>query len=154
MPATPRDVTYEADDLVRKGGYGHIECPGYHNAELIDVNDHISRAGNEGWKWDFEVLGAPFSEYTMFSTDARWKLVQTVAAFDPNYWEDGGTVENVDPNVFIGMTVSAFIGWQYDEDELEEGDMNYRELKFVESLETAAQQDAAAAEEASDVQPI
>ena len=137
MPATPQQVSYTDDDLNSGGGYSHIAVPGWYEAELKDVEDHLSAAGNQGWKWTLDVLGADFRQYTVFSKKARWKLVSVVQAFDPTYFEEGGEVAEIDPNVFIGMKINVFIDWQTDPEELVDGEANFREIKQLESLELA-----------------
>lgn len=137
MPATPRrleisekDIQSAGEDRPDSSAYALLEVPADYEAVLTDVSDYDYRDQGKsyGWIWNLEVEGLPFRIYTAFSTNARWKLVETLRAFEPAL--SAGALEQ-DPNRFVGKSVGAHLDWQYDPDTLEEGKANYREIKYL-----------------------
>lgn len=129
--ATPRSIEVTEASLERfeGGSYSAIPVPSEQRATLVDVLDYDKGGGKAGWEWKLLIMGAPFSVFTSFSEPARWKLVQTVEAFDPNVAIVG--LQNIDPNVYIGMETMAFVDWQYAVGT----EPNYREVKYLFSPE-------------------
>lgn len=151
MPATPRKVEVTEKDIKsakagnRDYDFNDIEVPGDYEAILVDVSDHTSKQGNDSWKWSFEIMGCPFDEYTSFSKSARWKLIQVLESLGYQF-ADGDSIENVDPNAFIGATAGAHVDWQ-DSDTDDEDSPNYREIKWLFPLTEEGESTAPLAEE-------
>lgn len=128
--ATARTIEFTTEDLESSGNY-NIE-PGVYDLKLTRVKDHMSKAGNPGWKWTFTVLkgGATFDLYTVFTQKARWKLVEVLTALG---WEPSEGLESVDPDLYVGVEVSGDIQYQ-KEDEFSasmEGQPRYLELARI-----------------------
>lgn len=137
MPATPRRLSFPDELLERPLGppeerdydYNDIETPGDHLATLVDVEDYDKRdqGKSHGWIFTYEIKGAPFREYLSFSEKARFKIKEHMESH-------GVPLENLsdlDPNTLVGSVIGAHVDWQTDPDLLEEGEPNYREIKWV-----------------------
>lgn len=135
MPATPRKLSVSEEALTPRGTgtYSAIPVPSDQRAKLVDVRDYDKGPGRIGWEWKLDILGCDFSVYTNFNDAARFKLVDTVEAFDPGRVVIG--LNDLDPNMYIGMEVGAHIDWQKDPETLAEGESNFREIKYLFSLE-------------------
>lgn len=135
MAATPLYVGATAEEIVEAKGKGErdydfndIAVPGDYRGTVVGVQDHTSKAGNTGWKFEIEVLGCPFDEYVMHSQKARWKLFQMAEALGHDVSQG---IETFDPNIYIGSEIGVSIDWQTDPDLLDEGEANYREITSV-----------------------
>jgi hypothetical protein len=102
------------DDLINAGGasYESLAVPADYSARLESVADHDGPKG-PGWKLRLRVEGLPFDFYISLSDASRWKLIETVDAFEPGFFEDraedGTTKRPIDPNVWVGMEVGAHV---------------------------------------------
>lgn len=113
MTATARQVRVTDADLEASGGasYSTLEVPQDYSARLEDVDDHNGPKG-PGWKLRFRIEGLPFDYYVSLSDAARWKLIETVEAFEPGFFdvrEPDGTTRPIDPNSWVGMEVGAHV---------------------------------------------
>lgn len=145
MPATARSLDIPQEVLDKRGGqgggaYSAIPVPSDQIATLVDVNDYDKRAAGKshGWVWKFMVLGAEFEEYTSFT--AKWKIDQVITAL-------GGDVSvginNIDPNLYIGLEAGAHLDWQRDPNTLGENESNFREIKYFFPLADEPEAEAA-----------
>jgi hypothetical protein len=129
-------VEVQEKDLSSSGGGGAYAAlpPGDYEALLKDVEDYDKRdkGGQWGWLWTLEIEGLPFRLYTAFSTGSRWKLVETVRAFDPTMLEEG--INEVDPNLFIGMTCGAHVDFRHDPETADPNQPNFKEVKYLFTL--------------------
>lgn len=128
MSATPRSIPITDKDLESAGGgggaYSAIAVNTEHIATLTEVEDYET-SRTSGWKWIFEIMGAPFNVHTAIekangeqATSARWKLIETIEAFDPEFFAAGGQLAQVDPNLFIGQQVGAYVEFDYEDDDM------------------------------------
>ncbi len=135
MPATPKTFEFTAKDFEKKDGssgglYSLIDVPADYPATLVDVNDYKSKT--EGWKWTFEIMGCEFDVHTAWTKASRWKIGEMMEAFG---YDPVLGIAAFDPNPYIGTTIGAHVDWQYDPASLDEGEANYREIKYCFPLE-------------------
>jgi hypothetical protein len=128
MGATPRNIETSPEDL-GGGAYSILEVPAWYTARLTDVQDYET-SRSTGWVWFFDIEGLQFRTWTSFGKSARWKLVEVIDAFDPGGIDKNG-LSNIDPNLYIGLSVKALVDFQKPPEEVEEGDTNYREIKSL-----------------------
>lgn len=108
--ATAQQFEITEKDLAGLKSYDDLETPGDYEATLTEVEDYDKRddGGSYGWKWTFEVEGLPFSEWTSFSPNARWKLLEILSAFGVEITEG---VNNVLPDHFVESSIGVTVDW-------------------------------------------
>jgi hypothetical protein len=124
------DVTQTQLESAERGApsaYADITCPGEHLATLVSVEDYDKGEGRSGWKWNITIQGAEFTVYTSFSEKARWKLIETVSAFDP--MEQG--LATVNPDSFVGQQVGAKVVWSVKDEDWDGESIRYREIDYL-----------------------
>ncbi len=107
-------VTDEQLDSAGAPSYDAIEVPADYEARLKTVEDYDKRedGGSYGWIFTYEIEGLPFKIWLAHSTAARWKLIETVHAHRPGFFDvrdESGASSPVDPNEFIGDVVGAHV---------------------------------------------
>lgn len=116
MTATPEQFIITDDELTAasSGNYGTLEVPADYDATLVKVEDFDKTAEGKtrGWIFFFDIQGLSFRYYVSKSKAARWKLIETVRAFRPTFFETraaDGTTQVIDPNAWIGEVVGAHV---------------------------------------------
>lgn len=116
MSATAAAFAITDEQLESAGApsYDSIEVPADYTAVLETVEDYDKRdkGGTNGWIFTYRVEGLPFKIWISHSTAARWKLIETVHAHAPGYFDvrdESGASRPVDPNAFVGQTVGAHV---------------------------------------------
>lgn len=162
MAATPKTVDIPDEVLEGGGSYSAVEVDREHIATLVDVNDYATERSS-GWKWTLEIKGAKFDTYTALLDSsgkrhekALWKLVEIIEALEPEFFKGGGGLSELDPNLFVGQTVGAYVNWDKDEDKWDGKETRYREIKRVFPIAEigATYVTPAAASVAEDVEPL
>jgi hypothetical protein len=133
MTATRRTEIIEITGEGGGGSYASLD-PGEYDAILVSVEDYDNRhlGKTHGWIWTFTVEGLPFKMWTAFTEKSLWKLAEVVGAFDYEQVDDilNGVID-VDPNNYIGLTVTGEIQWEKDPATLPQGEVNYKRLAAV-----------------------
>lgn len=135
MPATPKTIEITDEMLAGGGSYADVEVDAEHVATLTDVSDYDS-GRSSGWKWSFDIKGANFDIYTALydaqgkrHEKAMWKLIEVIESFVPDFFSAGGALTELDPNLFIGDEVGAYVNWDKDDDKWDGEEIRYREIK-------------------------
>jgi len=74
-----KKISLTTDDISGNGGANQI-TPGDYEATIVEVEDHVAQSGNEGWKWTVQVGRLKLRTFTMFTANAKWKLVELMGA--------------------------------------------------------------------------
>lgn len=150
MPATARQIPISDKDLEGSGGgaYAELEVPGDYEAVLKDVEDYdfTKKGKSRGWIFIYEVetpsgQTVEFKSFASFGINARWKLVEILNAHEAEL--TGGeeaTLNNVDPNAFVGEIIGVHIDFPRDK-ETDEPTSKYREIKEHFSLTEAPEEE-------------
>lgn len=116
MSATAAAFTVTDEELESAGApsYDSIEVPGDYEATLSAVEDYDKRdkGGSHGWIFTYRIEGLPFKVWISHSTAARWKLIETIHAHRPGFFEErdeSGASRPVNPNDLIGEVVGAHV---------------------------------------------
>lgn len=92
--------------------YADIDVPADYEAELTKVEDYGPEENPKGWILTFRLEGLPFKFWVPFSDAARWKLVDTVRAFDPTFFDvrtETGETRPINMNEYVGRVVGAHV---------------------------------------------
>ncbi len=79
MTVQAKKISLTSDDISGNGGVNQI-TPGDYEATIVEVVDHVAQSGNEGWKWTVQVGKLKLFTFTMFTKNAKWKLVELIGA--------------------------------------------------------------------------
>jgi hypothetical protein len=79
MTVKAKKISLTSDDISGNGGANQI-TPGDYEAAIVAVEDHVAQSGNEGWKWTVQVGKLKLFTFTMFTKNAKWKLVELMGA--------------------------------------------------------------------------
>lgn len=155
MPLTPVNYSISAEE-VKKATQGSYDLdPGPYDAKLVGINNHHSKAGNNGLRWTFSVNGAEFDMYTMFTPNSTWKLTEVLDAIGIDVSE-GVELGDYDLELYIGTTVTAYVDFQ-EEDEYSASvadGKRYREIKSVSRKVTPSDFDSSTAQEKLTFSPV
>lgn len=116
MSATAAAFTVTDEQIESAGApsYDSIDVPGDYAATLESVEDYDKRetGGTHGWIFTYRIEGLPFKIWVPHSTAARWKLIETIHAHIPGFFDvrdESGASRPVDPNALIGQVVGAHV---------------------------------------------
>ncbi|ADD94617.1 MAG: hypothetical protein CMQ02_10245 [Gammaproteobacteria bacterium] len=98
-----KKINITSDDISGAGGANQI-TPGDYEASVVEVSDHIAKSGNEGWKWTVQVGRLKLTTFTMFTPNAKWKLIEVMSALGIPM--ETGEV-SFDPQNYIGKTLGV-----------------------------------------------
>ncbi len=74
-----KKINITTDDISGAGGANQI-VPGDYEGTIVEVEDHTAQSGNEGWKWTIQVGRLKLRTFTMFTPNAKWKLIELMGA--------------------------------------------------------------------------
>lgn len=103
MTVQAKKISLTSDDISGNGGANQI-TPGDYEATIIEVEDHVAQSGNDGWKWTVQVGRLKLRTFTMFTPNAKWKLVELMGALGIPMQE--GEV-SFNPQDYVGKPVGV-----------------------------------------------
>lgn len=115
MSATVRQFVVTDEQLEGvTASFATLEVPNDYPATLTAVEDYDNthKGGQTGWVLSLRVEGLPFKYWISHSEASRWKLVETVEAFEPGFFDnraEDGTTRPIDINKYVGQTVGAHV---------------------------------------------
>jgi hypothetical protein len=98
-----KKINITTDDISGNGGAAQI-TPGDYEATIVEVADHVAQSGNEGWKWTVQVGRLKLYTFTMFTKNAKWKLIELMGALGIPM--ETGEV-SFDPQNYVGKSIGV-----------------------------------------------